>query len=173
MWHKLVFPFILVASIGALALAFFTEYVLGFPPCKLCLYQRLPFVGLIKLSLCGIFAPKLRGTWTLFTVMTILIAIAISGYHTGVERGVFEASDRCNPDIQMPDSLSASDIRDMLYAKSVATCTKPPFKVLMLSMTEWNLLFNIGLLVIVLLSHFGHRYETEEDAKLIESSKVT
>lgn len=174
--HKLVPPLILSASISALALAFFTEYALGFPPCKLCLYQRMPFVILTLLSLCGIFVLKWQKLWTILITFTIVIAIGVAGYHSGVERGFFEASDRCNPDVSMPDNLSASEIRDMLYAKSVATCTKPPFKILMLSMTEWNLLFNIGLLNMVLLGWVysdcylrksGDDIEGERNAKTI------
>jgi disulfide bond formation protein DsbB len=155
--YKFVFRLILILSASALVIAFFTEYVLGFPPCRLCLYQRIPFLALIGLSFLGIFVQRLHKICAILTALTIVVAITLAGYHSGVERGIFEASIRCNPDVEMSDHLSISDIRDMLYSKSVATCTKPPFKVLMLSMTEWNLLFNIGLLVIVLLSLIQER----------------
>jgi disulfide bond formation protein DsbB len=142
---------ILGASILALVVALFTEYVLGFPPCKLCIYERIPFVILIKISISGIIATKYERFWLLCAALTLLVSVFIAGYHSGVEHHLFEAGARCNPEIQMSDKLSVDEIKNMLYAKPVATCTKPPFKVLMLSMAEWNLLFNLALLGFVIL----------------------
>lgn len=146
-----VLVFILVASILALAVALFTEYVLGFPPCKLCIYERIPFVILIKISISGMFATKYKRFWLICIAMTLLVSIGIASYHTGVEHHIFEAGTRCNPEVQMSDKMSVDEIKNMLYAKPIATCTKPPFKVLMLSMAEWNLIFNIVLFAIVIL----------------------
>ena len=152
--NKFIVGFILFVSITALAVALFTQYVLGFPPCKLCMYQRVPFVALIIFSALGLLVQKCTSKTLLAVLITLVVAIGISGYHTGIERGIFVASERCNPEVDMPLNASVNDIKKMLYAKDVATCTKPPFTVLMLSMTEWNLLLNIFLLTLVAYNIF-------------------
>jgi len=145
------FYFILFCAICALSVAFFTEYFMGFPPCKLCLYKRIPFFILIKLSAIGVISKNLRLLMSWCILLVLLVAVGVSGYHVGVERGVFEAGSTCNPDITILEEMSAQDIKDMLYAKPVATCAKAPFKIFTLSMTEWNMLFNLGLFAIVAL----------------------
>lgn len=147
-----VFYVTMAISVLALGAAFFTEYVLGYPPCKLCVYQRWPFVILIKISLSGLIATKFHRFWLACAAFTIVVAIGIAGYHAGIEHHLFDASTTCNPEMQMPDNMSIDEIKNMLYSKPIATCTKAPFKVLMLSMTEWNLLLNLGLFVLVVLS---------------------
>ncbi len=144
-----LFMAIFVMAIGSLSLAFFTEFVLGFPPCDLCLYQRWPYFALMLISLIAMQLKKYEKLFLCLVFVSILSSIGISGYHTAIERGLFEGSSQCNPDVNMPDNLSPAQIREQLYTRAVATCTKPPFKVMMLSMTEWNLLFNIALLTFM------------------------
>ena len=144
-----LFAAISVMAIGSLSLAFFTEFVLGFPPCELCLYQRWPYFALLLICLVAMQLKKYEKLFLCLVFVSILSSIGISGYHTAIERGLFEGSSQCNPDVNMPDNLSPAQIREQLYTREVATCTKPPFKVMMLSMTEWNLLFNIALLTFM------------------------
>ncbi len=138
---------ICAVSLGSLALAFFTQYVLGFAPCELCLYQRAPYVILALVSIAALILKRSEKMWVAMIMISILSSIGLSGYHTLIERGVLNASAHCNPDMNMPDELSAEQIRQQLYQRDVATCTKAPFKVMMLSMTEWNLVFNLILLI--------------------------
>lgn len=145
-YFKKFFIAICAISLGSLGLAFFTQYVLGFAPCELCLYQRAPYVVLALISIAALILKKAEKLWIVIIMLAILSSIGLSGYHTLIERGVFKASTHCNPDINMPDNLSAEQIREQLYQRDVATCTKAPFKVMMLSMTEWNLVFNLILL---------------------------
>lgn len=144
---KQFFIIICTISLGSLGLAYFTQYVLGFPPCELCLYQRIPYVILMAISIIALILKRAEKLWIIMIMISILSSIALSGYHTLVERKVFDASTRCNPNIKMPDNLSAEEIRQQLYQRDVATCTNAPFKVMMLSMTEWNLLFNLILII--------------------------
>lgn len=143
---RTLFVLIFIIATGSLALAFFTEFVLGFPPCKLCLYQRWPYLALMIASFAALTLKKYDKLFLLLIIVSILSSIGIAAYHTAIERGWLDGTTKCNPDINMPDNLSAAEIRNQLYIREVASCTKPPFKVMMLSMTEWNLLFNVALL---------------------------
>lgn len=145
-----LFIAIYLISLGALGLGFFTQYVLGFAPCELCLYQRVPYVILSIISMAALILKRSEKTWIIMIILSVLSSIGLSGYHTLIERGALEGSSHCNPDINMPDNLSTEQIKQQLYQRDVATCTKAPFKVMMLSMTEWNLVFNLILLISLL-----------------------
>lgn len=142
---------LILISLFSLGLAFFTEYVLGFPPCKLCIYQRWPYVFLAIIALANLTRVANNKITNLLIIVTISAAISIAGYHTGVERGLFEASATCNPDVKLSAATTDNDFLQMLEDKPIASCAKAPFKVLYLSMTEWNLLFNLALLSAYLL----------------------
>jgi disulfide bond formation protein DsbB len=148
-YKKLFYGISLVAAFS-LILAYFVEYVLGFAPCPLCLYQRVPFFILLITGVIGIFTESYLKT-TAVVLVTLLVSIGLAGYHTGIERGVFEASSHCRGEVDIPDNLSTKEAMKMIYNSPVATCTKPAFKVIGLSMTEWNLLLNLCMLVIVIL----------------------
>ena len=141
---KLYFLGLIVFSTISLSFAFFVEYILGFDPCILCIYQRVPYYLLILVGVGGVVFKNYK--FYLYIALFIFLGAAIlAGYHTGVERGVFDPTDTCNPGFNIPDGLSADQIREMFYVAPIATCAHAAFKIFALSMTEWNLILNIVL----------------------------
>ena len=53
MKNKILLNIILFFSIFALSYAYFVEYVLGYKPCNLCLFERLPYFITIIIILIG------------------------------------------------------------------------------------------------------------------------
>jgi len=142
--NKLYFSGLVVLSTISISFAFFVEYVLGFEPCILCLYQRVPYYLLMVMGIAGLVLQNSKSL--IYIAMFVFLSSAIlAGYHTGIEREWFNPSDTCNPGFNIPEDASVDEIREMLYAAPVATCTRAAFKILWLSMTEWNLLLNICL----------------------------
>jgi disulfide bond formation protein DsbB len=86
-------------------------------------------------------------------IITLFVATAISAYHSGVEHGLFGASSQCNPAMKITDDMTNDEVLLALGNQPVATCTVAPFKILMLSMAEWNLLLNLGLLILVSVNY--------------------
>ena len=82
-----------------------------------------------------------------YLIVTLIIAIIIAGYHTGVEKGVFELSSLCKPLISVTNDISISDFTKILYNQDIVMCNKPALVIFNLSMTEWNLLLNLTLLI--------------------------
>ena len=147
---KLYFLGLIVLSTISLSFAFFVEYILGFDPCILCLYQRVPYYLLIFIGMGGVVFKNYK--YSLYIALAVFFGAAIlAGYHTGVERGLFDPTDTCNPGFNIPDGLSADQIREMLYDAPIATCTRAAFKIFALSMTEWNLILNLCLFIGTLL----------------------
>lgn len=147
---KMFFLGITIVSTLSLLYAFFVEYVLGFEPCILCLYQRIPYYLLIVIGIGGVVYKKHR--YFLYLALAAFLASTIlAGFHTGVERGVFNPTETCNSGINIPEGLSADQIRDMFYEVPIATCTKAAYKIFGISMTEWNFLFSFFLSIGTIL----------------------
>lgn len=145
---KLRDPYILllVLSCFSLTFAFVVEYIFKYPVCPLCIYQRFPYLILIVLSIISLSSFK---NLYKYYIITIILAIILAAYHTGVERGVFEMSGFCKPLVKIHDNISVSDFTKMLYSsKELGQCNKPALLVFGLSMTEWNLLLNLLLFII-------------------------
>ena len=146
-----VFIFTFIISIVAIATALFTEFYLGYAPCALCIYERIPYLVLAKISFWGFWATRFDRFWKICICLTFVTAIGLSGYHTGVERGWLNASKTCNPELHIPEKLSDAEAIELMKKQPIATCSVAPFKVLTFSMTEWNLLLNLALLIIMIL----------------------
>ena len=78
----------MVACGGILATVFFLEYGLGYLPCRLCVWQRIPYgVAMILSGLAFLgFLPRVfRVFWVLGGVF--LWSFGLGAYHMGVEAG--------------------------------------------------------------------------------------
>lgn len=145
---KLKDPYValLLFSSSGLVFAYIVEYIMELPVCPLCIYQRFPYLILIVLSIISISG---QSKLNKYYIITIVLAIFLASYHTGVERGIFEISGFCKPLVKINNNMSVSDFTKMLYsAGGIGQCNKPALVIFGLSMTEWNLLFNLFLLTI-------------------------
>ena len=158
-----------LVSIGILALsiAYFVEYILHYQPCPLCIYQRFPYLFIIKISIVALIIKKISKYSLFFIVLNLFGACILAGYHTGVERGIFQPSVLCSTIVHIPKHLSIENIKTMFYSQTVSTCTKAAVKLFGISMTEWNLLLNFSLLLAVLLIWF---YPQEHNTKLYSTN---
>jgi disulfide bond formation protein DsbB len=82
---------VFVIALATLCGAWFFQYVIGLPPCPLCLEERIPYHVVIPLSLLMAIAALVRAPAKLLTVGFIAIIIAVlcnvvlGTYHAGVE----------------------------------------------------------------------------------------
>lgn len=146
-----IFLLLFLVAASSIGLAFFVEHVIKVPPCNLCLWQRVPYYAIGAICIFAIISKRWQSFWKALIVVSIISSIGLSAYHSGVEEGFFRESELCNPDVQIPDDMSGQQVKEMLYKRDVATCTKAPFKIMFLSMTEWNFLFSIALLIVTLI----------------------
>ena len=97
MFNKIEKSFYLIMlsiSIFSILFALYIEHVLSIQPCKLCLYQRIPYVFSIIICFFGIFFPNNK----VFIYLLIIIfmgSIIISGYHVGIENNIFSEFSGC------------------------------------------------------------------------------
>ena len=123
----------------AIFFALYVEYVLGYKACKLCLYQRIPYIIAIFISFIGYNYYK--NNKILILIITIFsISFFISGYHYGIENNIFEEFSGC-----AVNSLEIVDKTELLNSLSnnVTSCKDVNFKLFGISLAGINLLLSL------------------------------
>ena len=140
---KNFYLFILFYSLLAIFFALYVEYILGYKPCKLCLYQRLPYIIAIFVSIIG-YNYFNNDKILILIVITFIISILISGYHYGIENNIFEEFSGC-----AAKSLEITDKTELLKSLSdnVVSCKDIDFKLFGISLAGINLLFSLLIVI--------------------------
>ena len=146
---KNFYIFILFYSLLAIFFALYIEYILGYKPCKLCLYQRIPYIIAIFISFIGYNYFK-NNKILILIVVIFLISALVSGYHYGIENNIFEEFSGC-----AVNSLEIVDKTELLKSlnNNVTSCKDVNFKLFGISLAGINLLFSL-LIVIYSLRIF-------------------
>ena len=146
---KNFYLFILFYSFLAIFFALYVEYVLGYKPCKLCLYQRIPYIIGIFISFIGYTYFK-NDKILILIVIIFLISALVSGYHYGIENNIFEEFSGCTA-----NSIDIVDKTELLKSlnDNFVSCKDTNFKLFGISLAGINLLFSL-LIVIYSLRIF-------------------
>ena len=135
--------FIGSSSCAALFVAFFYEYYLGYMPCDICLYQRIPYFLLVFIS---IFA-RSEKIFRILSIIILLCSTLLSIYHMQVENGLI--ADSCAKKIT--HSLSSEEIVKQINSVERPSCSVINVKISGISMSALNGLFSIFLITTILL----------------------
>ena len=87
--------FILFGLSLSLISAYIIEYGLGHKPCKLCIYQRFPYIISILLILSILLFKKNIKIHLLLLSIISLLGSVLAFYHFGIEQGFFNESVVC------------------------------------------------------------------------------
>ena len=137
-----IFAIISLAVTSALII----QYWLGHEPCRLCLYQRIPYFLAILLIIKIFFFKKYEKITLLILSLIFIGSTALAFYHFGIEQGFFNESLACTtPDLSK--TLSKEQLMELLKQNSVS-CKDASFKILGLSLAAINTIFSLLLSVI-------------------------
>ena len=143
-----------VAVIGALTICgfLFFQYVLGYPPCPLCLDQRNAFyVGVPLVALLWLGANYGASNKVMIAGFAVIAAImlwnaGLSAYHAGVEWKFWPGPADCSGPI---DSLgSASDMLKKLQNIRIVRCDEAAWRFLGVSLAGYDVLVSLFLAVV-------------------------
>ena len=82
--RKNIYLLIFIYSIIAILSAIYIEKVLGYLPCKLCIYQRIPF--LVAIFICFLGYNYIKSDRILIAlIITFTLSSALAGYHFGID----------------------------------------------------------------------------------------
>jgi len=128
--------------------ALIIQYWLDHEPCKLCIYERIPYF-LSILLLIKILLFKKYEKITLFILFLIFTASAVLAfYHFGIEQSFFSESFVCKVE-DLSETLSKEQLLEQLNKNSIS-CKDVSFRVLGLSLATINTILSIILSVIFL-----------------------
>ena len=139
-FYLIIFFISLISIISAL----YIEYILQYQPCKLCIYQRLPYLAAIFVSFIG-FNYSTNDQILIVTVMIFTLSAILSGYHFGIENNIFNELSVCTN-----GSLSISNKSKLLESLNEimpVNCKDASFKILGFSLAAINTIFSILIVI--------------------------
>lgn len=130
---------IFLISIISLLGAVFIENVLEQNPCRLCLYQRIPYLISIFICFFGFNYYK-NFLWMYLLLILFIISTILSGYHVGIENDIFEEFSGCTS-----ENINITNKLDLLNSikKTMPSCKNVDFKLLGLSLATINLITSL------------------------------
>ena len=140
---KNFYIFILFYSLSAILFALYVEHVLQYKACKLCLYQRVPYIAAIFVSFAGY--NYFKNDKILIAIFIIFIISAlISGYHYGIENNIFEEFSGCSAGTL--DIINKKELLESLN-NNITSCKDVNFKLFGVSLAGLN--FLSSLLIVI------------------------
>ena len=135
---KFYFLFIFFFSFSILIGALIIEYVYGADPCKLCIYERIPYLLSIFVCFCGYYF-KNKKIFLIFLIMIFIGSAILSGYHFGIEKEIFAEFSGCmSEEIR---SLDKDKILNSLQQPNTG-CKNVNFRILGLSLATINFIIS-------------------------------
>jgi len=123
--------------------AFVIEHKLGHQPCKLCLYERIPYFLAILLIIKMLFIKQYEKITLLIISLVFMCSAALAFYHFGIEQGFFSESFVCETQ-NLSETLSKEQLLEQLKQNSIS-CKDVGFKILGLSLAAINTIFSLVL----------------------------
>ena len=148
---KIFYLFIILLCVTSIFYAFFVEFFLGYKPCILCKYQRVPYIlGLIA-ALFGFF--KSSNTKIIIYIFLIFfLSMTLSGYHVGIEQELYQSIFNCSD-----DNLNILEGGKLLESLSVINpdCRNVNFAIFGVSLATINFVLSF---VISSISYYLYSY---------------
>ena len=144
--NNILLIFLLFIISASLIAAFVIEYALGHQPCKLCIYERIPYILSIFLIIELIFFKKNEKTTLLLLSLIFVISGILAFYHFGIEQGFFTESFVCEG-VSFSETLTKEQLLEQLK-QNLISCKDVSFRVLGLSLASINVIFSFVLSAI-------------------------
>ncbi len=142
---------IMIAALGSAALmlgALGFQYLGGYPPCKMCYWQRYPHVIAVVIGAIALWMPNR------LLILLGALSAAVTGvfgvYHAGVEWKWWQGPTTCTSgDIS---GLSTDALLDQIMNAPLTRCDDIVWQLAGLSMAGWNAIISFALVGCWLLA---------------------
>ena len=148
--ENLFYPLIILISIFAILSALYIEYILSVQACKLCLYQRIPYIFSIIICFFGYFFPNNK-ILVFLLIVIFIISLILSGYHLGIENNIFSEFSGCSN--QSLNIIDKSKLLENLNS-FLPNCKDVNFRIFGLSLATINFFLSIALAAISIKYYF-------------------
>ncbi len=142
---KKFYIIIFTLSFFSLAAAFYIEYILGFKPCMLCIYQRIPYAMALLISLTVFFIGN-RNILLIILGLTFLAGIFLSGYHVSIEKGFIDPIFSCTG-----ENIKALEKEEILKSLNniQPDCKDVDFSIFGVSLATLNFIISFVLTIVI------------------------
>ena len=142
-----IFLIVILAIISLTIIsALIIQYWLGHEPCKLCLYERIPYFLSMLLIIKILFIKKYEKITFLILSLVFIGSAALAFYHFGIEQGFFSESLACTTG-DLSKTLSKEELLQQLKQNNIS-CKDVSFRILGLSLAAINTIFSLALSLI-------------------------
>jgi len=150
---KILFSLLIFITLILIS-AFLIEYRLDHKPCKLCIYQRIPYFVAVLLILKMLLTTSYQKIALFILALTFLVSASLAFYHFGIEQGFFSESLICTAG-NLSENLSKEELLKLLESNPIS-CKDISFKILGFSLATINTIFSIMLSVIFIRLFFNY-----------------
>ena len=142
---KKFFIIIFITSFFSLTVALYVEYILGFKPCILCIYQRIPYAIALLVSLIAFFNGN-KKTLLVILGLTFVASVLLSGYHVSIEKGIIEPIFSCTG-----DNINAPEKEEILKSLNniQPDCRDVDFSLFGISLATLNFIISFVLTIVI------------------------
>ena len=132
-------------SFFSLIAALYVEYILGFKPCILCIYQRIPYAIAILISLIAFFVVN-KNILLIILGLTFFAGILLSGYHVSIEKGIIEPLFSCTG-----ENIKALEKEEILKSLNniQPDCKDVDFSIFGVSLATLNFIISFVLTIVI------------------------
>ena len=143
---KNLYIFVCLLSLFSILSALYIEYVLGAIPCKLCIYQRIPYLLAIFTSIIGYIYLDQK-LWLYIILLIFFSSFLLSGYHSGIENSIFAEFKGCISDNN--NLLNKEQILNS-FDEIAPNCKDVKFRILGFSLATLNMFISLIIIIISL-----------------------
>jgi disulfide bond formation protein DsbB len=159
-----------IAAIGLAAIlgAYFFQYVMGLPPCPLCLEQRYAYYISIPLAAMVLLGLSVGSSRKVLMLALMAVAVAmlwnagLGVYHSGVEWKWWPGPQDCSGAI--PNFSAGGSLLDQMNKTKVVRCDEAAWRFLGLSLAGYNVLISLSLAAIAAWGALGLWQMPDPDA---------
>ena len=141
---KYYFALVFTLSLMIISGAYTLEFFYNFPPCELCIYQRIPYFFILFICIISFFMEyKNIHFYSIFFLFFTSFLIAF--FHSLVERGIIEYSSGCTSSVENFESIE--DLRLHLDSVPLTKCDEILFSVMGFSLANINTIISLSLVL--------------------------
>ena len=135
---------IVLATVGSIALlgGAFIFQLLGFPPCKMCFWQRYPHGVAIFIGALALIQPRFQKPLAVLGAAAAAVTSGVGFFHSGVEQKWWDGPSGCTGG----NSLVGVDLLSTDLAAPIVMCDEISWSLLGLSMATYN-----GIISLILV----------------------
>ena len=137
--------------------AFLFEYVGGFVPCKMCIWQRWAHGAVVLVALSSLLISEdiKKKSALLLVFLAAMTSAAIAGFHVGVEWQLWDGPSGCSVPLSNIGDMTL--LVDQLLATPVVRCDEVPWSLFGISMAGWNSILSLDIAGFALISWLANR----------------